>query len=349
MFLKIKNKIETELKSYALHAEQLYSLHKISGILFSHIKDFITREGKRVRPILFVVGYQGFCDKIPKGLHRSAISLELMHDFMLIHDDVIDKSRTRRGKPSMHTMLQKYLSNYKKAKFSGEDLSIVIGDILYAMSLHAFLAIDEKPEAKEKALKILINAAMHTGSGEFIELLAGLKDIGKITQDDIYKIYDLKTAYYTFAAPLMMGASLAGAGEKEITKLYNYGIFLGRAFQIKDDILDMFGTEEKIGKSTLTDLKEAKKTLLIWHAYKKSSRAQKNFIRKILGKENANKRDLEKIRAITESTGALEYCKNEVLLFIEKAKETISNSTIKPRYKNLLKEYCEQILNLDYM
>jgi len=188
MFLKIKNKIETELKNYALHAEQLYSLHKISGILFSHIKDFITREGKRIRPILFTVGYHGFCDKTPKGLYRSAISLELMHDFMLIHDDVIDKSKTRRGKPSMHTMLQKYLSNYKNAKISGEDLSIVIGDILYAMSLHAFLAIDEKYELKEKALKILIDAAMHTGSGEFIELVAGLKDIDKITQNDIYKI-----------------------------------------------------------------------------------------------------------------------------------------------------------------
>ncbi|MFA5271988.1 MAG: polyprenyl synthetase family protein [Candidatus Omnitrophota bacterium] len=349
MFLKIKSKIETGLKDYTLHAKQLYSLHKISDVLFNHIKDFITRDGKRIRPILFVVGYRGFCDKNPKGLYRSAISLELMHDFMLVHDDVIDKSETRRGKPSMHTMLQKYLSKYKNVKFSGQDLSIVIGDIMYAMSLHAFLSINEKYELKEKALQILIDAAMHTGSGEFIELLAGLEDIDKITKNDIYKIYDLKTAYYTFSAPLMMGATLAGAGKKEIAKLHSYGIYLGRAFQIKDDILDMFETEEKIGKSTLTDLKEAKKTPLIWYAYKNSSRQQKDFIKKILSKENADKRDLEKIRAIVKETHSLEYCLKEVSLFIQKAKETISDSGIKLQYKNLLKKYCEQILNLNYL
>ncbi len=349
MFLKIKNKIEAELINYARQSEQLYSLHKVSGILFKHIKNFILREGKRIRPILFIAGYRGFCNRTPQGFYRSAISLELLHDFMLIHDDVIDKSKTRRGKPSMHTMLASYLSKSKGAKFSGEDLSIVIGDIIYAMSLQAFLSINEKYEAKEKALRILTDAAMRTGSGEFIELLAGLKSIGRINKNDIYKIYDLKTAYYTFSAPLIMGATLAGAGKKEIKKLYDYGIHLGRAFQIKDDILDMFGDEKETGKSTLTDLKEAKKTLLIWYAYKKASRKQKIFIKKIMSRENPNKPDLEKIRVITEETGALDYCKNEISASIKKAKKTISSSTIKPQYKEMLRSYSEEILELGWL
>jgi geranylgeranyl diphosphate synthase type I len=346
MFLKIRNKIEKELKNYLCDVEKSYSLRKISPLLSSRIKEFTLRSGKRIRPVLFMVGFNGFSAKTLPGIYRSAISCELLHDFMLIHDDVIDKSETRRGKPSMHAMLNKHLSGNKQAKFDGKDLSIVIGDVMFALSLHAFLSVKQSYDKKEKAMKILLDAAMYTGSGEFIELLSGIKGVKEINKKDIYKIYDLKTAYYTFSAPLMMGAILAGAEEKEIDKLFKYGIYLGRAFQIKDDILDMFAEEKQIGKSILTDLKEAKKTIPIWYAYKKSDKAGKHFIEKILSKENAGKKDLEKIRKITFDTGALDCSKTEIYFFMNKAKEIISSSKIKPQYKNLLKGYCEQILNL---
>ncbi|MDD4182466.1 MAG: polyprenyl synthetase family protein [Candidatus Omnitrophica bacterium] len=346
MFLKIKNKIEKELKNYIRDIEKSYSLRKISPLLFNHIEDFTLRRGKRIRPVLFIVGFRGFSNKIPPGLYKSAISCELLHDFMLIHDDVIDKSETRRGKPSMHAMLNAYLSSKKRAKFNGEDLSIVVGDVIFALSLHTFLSIKQNYREKERALRILLDAAMYTGSGEFIELLSGIKSVGEINKKDIYKIYDLKTAYYTFSAPLMMGAVLAKAEKKEIDKLFKYGIYLGRAFQIKDDILDMFAEEDQIGKSTLTDLKEAKKTIPIWYAYKNSDNKDRKFIEKILSKDNANKNDLKKIREITVNTGALNCSKTEISFFLNKAKEAISSSRMKIQYKNLLKGYCEQILSL---
>lgn len=344
--MKIKNKVEKELKNYIHDIEKLYSLHKISPLLFKHIKDFILRSGKRIRPVLFIVGFRGFSNKILPGLYKSAISCELLHDFMLIHDDVIDKSETRRGKPSMHVMFNKYLDNKKRAKFNGEDLSIVAGDVMFALSLHTFLSVKQDYKEKERALKILLDAAMYTGSGEFIELLSGIKSVGEINKKDIYKIYDLKTAYYTFSAPLMIGAILAKAEKKEIDKLFKYGIYLGRAFQIKDDILDMFAEEDQIGKSTLTDLKEAKKTIPIWYAYKKSNSKNRRFIEKILSKEKANKNDLVKIREIAVNTGALDCSKTEISFFLDKAKEIISSSKMKLEYKNLLKGYCEQILSL---
>jgi geranylgeranyl diphosphate synthase type I len=187
---------------------------------------------------------------------------------------------------------------------------------------------------------------MYTGSGEFIELLSGTKSVRETNKKDIYKIYDLKTAYYTFSAPLMMGAILAKADKKEIDKLFKYGIYLGRAFQIKDDILDMFADEKQIGKPTLTDLKEAKKTIPIWYAYNKSNDASKRFIERILSDENAGKNDLEKIRKIALEAGALDCSKTEISFFLSKAKEIISSSKMKLPYKRLLKGYCEQILTL---
>jgi geranylgeranyl diphosphate synthase type I len=216
----------------------------------------VLREGKRIRPLLFLTGYSGFTNKPAPGLYTSALSFELLHDFMLIHDDIIDKSDTRRGKPSMHALLNNYLKGTPNLKFSGEDLAIVLGDVIYAMAINAFLYIKEEKERKERALKKFVEAAMYTGSGEFIELIYGIKKLDKIKKEDIYKVYDFKTAYYSFASPLAIGAILAGAGKKQVDNIFKYGICLGRAFQIKDDIICMFDTEERTGKSSLTDLQE---------------------------------------------------------------------------------------------
>jgi len=179
MLLNIKNRVEKELRAYTRAIDRLYSLNKLSPILFKSIKEFILGGGKRVRPILFCIGYLGFSKKTPPGLYRSALSLELLHDFLLVHDDIIDKSSMRRGKPSMHTRLKRCLFGNKKAKFSGEDLAIVAGDVMYAMGLDAFLAVKEDPLRKEAALRKLIQAVLYTASGEFIELLMGIKPIEK--------------------------------------------------------------------------------------------------------------------------------------------------------------------------
>lgn len=344
MFLEIKNRIEKELLSYIKSLDSAYSLSKISPLLFKSIREFISREGKRVRPSLFVIGYLAYAKKSVPGLYRSALSLELLHDFMLVHDDVIDKSSTRRGKPSVHAALNKYLNPQKKLKFNGQDLAIVVGDVIYAMAINAFLSVKENMQNKEKALEKLTEAAFYTGSGEFIELMSGLKTIDEITKDDIYKIYDLKTAIYTFSAPLSMGATLAGAKKTQVQKLFNYGIYLGRAFQIKDDILGMFSSQEKMGKSNLTDLQEAKKTILIWHAYNKSSHKNKSAIKRILSKSNVDNIDLLRIRKIITSCGSLDYARNEIDSLIKKAESLAKTFRIPKNYKQSLSAYSRKLL-----
>lgn len=346
MFLKTKNKIEKELASFIRNLDKTYSLSKISPVLYKSIKNFISRKGKRVRPLLFIIGYSGFAKKTPSGLYRTALSLELLHDFMLVHDDIIDKSKMRRGKLSVHAALDRYLSKHRNVKFNGQDLSIVIGDIIYALAIHAFLSVREEPYRKEMALKKLTEAAFYTGSGEFIELILGLKSIDNITLNDIYRVYDLKTANYTFAAPLSMGAILAGANISEVNSLYRYGIYVGRAFQIKDDVIGIFGSEAKIGKSNLTDLKEAKKTILIWYAYKHCNRPDKSAIRNIFSKKRVDKNDLIKARKIISSSGALQFASDEINALIKKAESINRQSKMNLKYKNALNAYVRKLLSL---
>ncbi len=342
----MKIRIEKELSAYVKTMDKLYSLNKLSPALFNNIREFILRPGKRVRPVLFCIGYLGFSGKAPAGLYRSALSLELLHDFMLVHDDIIDKSDTRRGQPSMHAMLNRYLAPKKGIKFDGIDLTIVIGDVMYAMALDAFLAVREKPRHKEAALKKLISAALYTGSGEFIELLLGAKALKEVTLGDIYKIYDYKTANYTFASPLTMGAVLAGAGQKQLNKLFSYGMLLGRAFQIKDDIIGVFGDEKDTGKSNLTDIKEAKRTVLIWYAFKHSGKNGREMIERIMEGKYSSSAELLKMRRIIVESGALAYAKNQIQELSLKAARQLEEIKMRAPCKLALDEFSGRILKI---
>lgn len=347
MFLEIKEKIEKKLEGYISNLDKLYSLSDISPLLFANIKGFALREGKRIRPTLFVIGYLGFAKETSPGLYTAAISLELLHDFMLVHDDIIDKSDLRRGKPSMHKSFNNYLRHYENTKFNGQDLALIAGDLMYAMAIHSFLSVKEDVNRKEKALKKLIETAIYTASGEFLELmLYGLKNIDKITKEDIYKIYDLKTANYTFSSPLSIGAILAGAQKEELDIFSEYGKYLGRAFQIKDDILGLFGNESKIGKSALSDLKQAKKTILIWNAYVNSNPKNKQTIKRILNQQDIERSQLLEMRNIVSSSGALNYAKEEINKLKTKAEKTISPSKMRSKYKDSLTAYFRNLLTL---
>ncbi|MCX5707021.1 MAG: polyprenyl synthetase family protein, partial [Candidatus Omnitrophica bacterium] len=297
-------------------------------------------------PILFCIGYLGFAKKAAPGLFRSAISLELLHDFLLVHDDIIDKSDTRRGKPSMHAMLNGYLAGRKNLKFSGQDLTIVIGDVMYAMAIDAFLSVKEELQRKESALRKLILAVLYTGSGEFIELLLGAKPIEQTTINDIYKIYDYKTANYTFASPLTMGAILAGAKKEEIKKLFEYGMCLGRAFQVKDDIIGTFSETADIGKSNITDIAEAKKTILIWHAYNHSDTTGRLAIKRVFSGKKVSKADLIKIRRVITNSGSLDYAKKEVQVLLNKSEQIIGSSKIRKTYRQTLIDFSRKILKV---
>ena len=341
MLYQIKKKIDNQLRQFLQNANKVYSLKTISPLLFKSITDFILRDGKRIRPALFIIGYEGFSRKRAPGLYQSALSVELLHDFFLIHDDIIDKSDTRRGKPSLHKVFDQFLAKHKNIKFNGQDLAIVAADIIYALAIEAFLSIREDSPRKEKALRRFIKAAVHTGCGEFIELLSGIKNIEEVDKKDIYKIYDYKTAHYTFASPLSMGAMLAGAKTSEIDKLSEFSFYLGRAFQIRDDTLSMFFDEKKIGKSALSDLQESKKTLLIWYTYNHTSKKNKSLIKSILNKRKVTKADLLKMREIAKESGALDYTQGEINNLIRRAKTVIKAIKMRTKYKNLLSWYAQ--------
>ena len=331
-------KINASLKSLLEDANRRYRLKRISDLLFRYSKEFILRKGKRIRPLLFVLSYKGYTQRksySDQRLFASAASIELLHDYMLIHDDVIDKSDVRRGKPTLHKMFDQAIELPDHQKI-GSQLAIVAGDIIFALAIEAFLSVDEDMERKEKALKKLVETAAYTGAGEFIDVVFGHKTIESLSEKDIMLNYTLKTAKYTFECPLLMGAILAGAKLEELKKLSKLGVCAGQAFQIFDDFLDLFATREVIGKPVLTDLTESKKTLLVFKAYNQLETKGKVRFKKILDKKDKTRSDLEDFRNLVIESGSYEYCLTKMALLQERALYLCQRLKMKPDMKKML-------------
>lgn len=308
--------------------------------LYKGIRDFILRDGKRIRPILFLISYKGYTKrkKLPqRKLIRCALSMELLHDFLLIHDDVIDNSDTRRGKPTLHRVFNSEFSRPSGDKL-GADLSIVAGDVIFALAMDALFAIDEPSTRKEKALIKFTEAARDTGVGEFMDVVNNTKDIKKICKNDVFLTYTLKTSRYTFEAPLVIGSVLSGAGTREQQKLSRLGIALGQAFQIYDDLLDVFSTSKKIGKPVLSDLNESKKTLLVWRTYSALKGKDKNELEKILVKKKKTYGDLLRFRKLIKAAGADRYCVDKTLSLLLEAGTICSGLKIRESSKKALRQ-----------
>ncbi len=338
MIADIKLQIDASLASFLKRIRSEYKLHLVDPILFESIKDFTLREGKRIRPLLLILSYQGYqpaSQPIAPEIFDASTCMELLHNFMLIHDDIIDRSDLRRGKPTLHQLLKKAARTREQEKL-GFDLSIIAGDIVYALAIDAFLSMKAPADRKERALKHFIQTAAFTAMGEFIDILHGVSSLSKIKEEDVFLNYTLKTARYTFECPLVVGAMLAGAQQNDINKLSELGILIGQAFQIQDDILGIFDSQKNIGKSILSDLSESKKTLLVWHANRKLPVQKRKVFLKYFLKPKKNYQDLVAIRKIFAQSGSLGYSLKQIANRAQKAKQLLEELHLSPKYVSVI-------------
>ncbi len=302
--------VEKSLENFMTQMKDDYRLYLAHPSLYESIREFSLRKGKRLRPLLLILSYQGYLPagkKVSQSVYNASTCIELLHNFMLIHDDIIDRSDLRRGRPTLHRLLAKTVKTKEQEKL-GSDLAIIAGDIVYALAIDAFLSVQETPDRKERALKYFIQTAAFTAMGEFIDTVQGVEKLEKITEEKVFLNYTLKTARYTFDCPLVTGAILAGADNNNIKQLSELGNLIGQAFQIQDDIIGIFDSEKNIGKSILSDLAESKKTLLVCHAYHHLKGAQRQKFLSYFNKSKKTHKDLTAVRKIFQEAGSLDYC-----------------------------------------
>lgn len=265
------------------------------------LKEFLAG-GKRIRPLLTVLGWHAAGGETDmESVVRVAASLEMFHAFALIHDDVMDDSDTRRGRPTIHRLLAGERGDERTERF-GLGAAVLVGDLAFAWSDQLLHTADLTAGQLRSVLPLITEMRTEVMLGQYLDLRA----TGELT-DDIdatLLVNRYKTAKYTVERPLHVGAALAGAGPEAMAACTAYALPLGEAFQLRDDLLGVYGDVRDTGKSRLDDLRAGKNTTLVALALRAGTEAQGARLRALIGDPLLDEAGAEEVRALFASTGA---------------------------------------------
>jgi geranylgeranyl diphosphate synthase type I len=300
--------------------------------------------GKRLRPAFCYWGWRGAGGPDCPEIIKAAAALELLHAGALVHDDLMDASDTRRGQPSVHRQFEARHAGrgwHGSAAAFGMGVAILLGDLLICWTDEMFHASGLPPDALRRGRPVLDRMRTEVFAGQYLDLLG--QAIGDETVAGALRVVEFKTAKYTIERPLHLGAALAGAGpagaddapragvpltgdgatadrdggtadgDGSLTAAYTaYGLPLGIAFQLRDDILGVFGDPAQTGKPAGDDVREGKRTVLLAIARNRATAGQAEVIDRYLGDPLLDEAGTAEVRAAIASTGAVAECERMI-------------------------------------
>jgi geranylgeranyl diphosphate synthase type I len=296
----------------------------LSTHIWKHIREHNLRPAKRLRGSFVYYGYKLLGGKKEKDILQAAMSVELIHTALLMHDDFMDQDDTRRGLPTTHKF---YDTFHKKSQFRfnphhyGESMAVTVGDVALLAGHEIIGRTNFKVDRKLSALNRTLRGIINTGLGQAYDIT--LEGKGVATEKDITDLHLAKTAIYTYENPLHIGAILGEATQKDLDLISKYAIPGGIAFQLQDDMLGLYGDPDKTGKPAHSDLRQGKMTLLIIKALEFGTKSQQKRLKEIWGKRNLSESDANEARKIVRDTGSLDYSHKVSVKWAKKAKKAI--------------------------
>lgn len=297
------------------------SLSVDSPLILAITEHLLNRRGKRVRPALVFLAARAN-GPLPAAAVEAGMAIELIHTATLLHDDVVDESPTRRGQESVNTKWNNLTS-------------VLMGDYLFSKAFHLLVRIGSP------ALMTAVSAATERVSlGELIEIQEAHNF--EIDEAGYLEIIDAKTASL-FAASCEAGAILADTRPQTRERLRDYGSEIGTAFQISDDMLDLFGSQEKTGKTAGNDIKEGRVTLPLIHALGQARSSERAEMLKILG-NGAGTSHIDRVRDFVRDKGGVEYARRRAIEIEQNARRHIADLADSP-YKSALLELARFVVS----
>jgi geranylgeranyl diphosphate synthase, type I len=269
--------------------------------------------GKRLRPAFCYWGWRAAGGVDGPQVYAAAAALELLHASALVHDDLMDGSDTRRGQPSVHRAFAARHAGHDwrgSAGAFGAGVAILTGDILLAWTDELYHGSGLPAAALRRGQPVLDAMRAELICGQYLDLLGQAGGDGSV--DGALRVIRYKTAKYTIERPLQLGVALAGDPGGMAAACTGYGIPLGVAFQLRDDVLGVFGDPAQTGKPAGDDLREGKRTVLAALARQRATAAQRELLDRRLGDPALDERGAAELRAIIAGTGALAECEEMI-------------------------------------
>jgi geranylgeranyl diphosphate synthase type I len=281
--------------------------------------------GKRLRPLFTYWGWRSVRDDEPAALIDAAASLELLHACALVHDDLMDRSDTRRGHPAAHSA---FASLHRTHAWTGEPAAfgdaaaILLGDLLLSWAD----ALYSRADFGSAARRVFDATRQLVMAGQYLDVQVQAR--GEFSASDALRVVEFKTSKYTVEGPLHLGAAGAGASDEVLHALSAYALPIGEAFQLRDDILGVFGDPAETGKPAGDDLREGKRTLLVALAMEHASPDQAALLRSHLGERGLDTHHVHELRSVLVDTGALDEVERLIAARTAEARTGIRDAAI---------------------
>jgi geranylgeranyl diphosphate synthase type I len=295
----------------------------------------LARGGKRLRPSFAYWGWRGAVDGAPepaedeKAVLSAVAALELVHASALVHDDVMDGAHTRRGRPASHvgfaTLHRDSDLDGSPAGF-GVGAAILVGDLALVWSDELLQRSGLSPAALARARSVWDTMRTEVTAGQYLDLLRAAG--GLPGPEGALTVARYKSAGYTVQRPLQLGAAIAGAGPRVVEAYAAIGLPLGEAFQLRDDVLGVFGDPRVTGKSADDDLREGKQTLLVALAEEGADAEGRALLADVLGNRDSDGAQVDALRGLFRATGALDAVEERIAERTAEARDAIAAAPI---------------------
>lgn len=279
--------------------------------------------GKRLRAAFCYWGWRAAGQPDSDALVRAAAAMELVHAAAVVHDDLIDESPVRHNRPSAHVELRAAFTDPTRSEAGGRALAMLAGDLLMSWAGHLFTSCGLPSAYLARARRLWTVMARELVAGECLEILrtGTAPDTGRSLQ-----VIRYKTAKYTVEHPLHIGGALAGAPASVMDLFTAYGLPLGEAFQLRDDLLGLFGDPEHTGKSNLDDIRGNRPTALLAETWSAATSAERGELRGILDRPDPDHEDLARVRGIMHRTGAPARVENMISRRVQEATSALTRT-----------------------
>ena len=298
--------------------------------LWVQVGTLLSSGGKRLRPRMCMLSYSAFGGQDSASILPAAAALELLHLSMLVHDDIIDRDYIRYGIDNIAGSYDKQLyselvPDVSERKHYAHSAAMLGGDLLLSEAYTLVAESNIPAESIIAVQKLMRQAIFEVVGGELLDTESAFRGIGGIPSEQV-SLY--KTASYTFTLPMLAGAHLAGLPEHLIQYVSDFGKNLGIAYQIRDDIIGVFGDELASGKSTIGDIREGKRTFMIEKFYELADDMQKEQFNRYFGEHSIGEREAEIVRRAIRASGAYDQALAEIDIYETKARAALAELPI---------------------
>jgi len=302
----LKNELAKRITIFNAYWQRYLTVGKPTA-LYDAVRHLPFAGGKRIRPALSMIACESISGDSQKVLPFAA-GLELMHNFTLVHDDIMDHSLLRRNLPAVHV---KY----------GEPTAILSGDLLFAKSFEAILETAVDFQTYKELGRGFIACVIAICEGQQLDM--EYESLKTVTEDQYLGMIQKKTGAL-FELSAQGGGLIGGGTPNEVSALATYGMALGLAFQIWDDYLDMSSDPKTLGKDIGNDIRNGKKTLIAVHSLSHATGRQKQLLVDIFGNRNASEQEVKKVYNLFRELGSVDYAKHRAVEYTKQAKDAIA-------------------------